>query len=181
MADSNTKESSKDKEKAKAVAPAVGGIGRQRLMEERKAWRKDHPIGFYARPVSKDGEVNIMVWECGIPGKEGTPWEGGVYKLMLEFPEAYPSLPPKCRFTPPLFHPNVYPSGTVCLSILDPDKGWRSAITVRQVLVGIQDLLNNPNSDDPANSPAYSLYVQDKVKYRQKILQVAAQNRPTDN
>jgi ubiquitin-protein ligase len=28
----------------------------------------------------------------------------------------------KCKFEPPLFHPNVYPSGTVCLSILEEDK-----------------------------------------------------------
>lgn len=55
-----------------------------------------------------------------------TPWEGGVYKLKMYFPEEYPSKPPKCaytsltvgKFTPPLFHPNVFPSGTVCLSIL---------------------------------------------------------------
>lgn len=37
------------------------------------------------------------------------------------------------KFTPPLFHPNVYPSGTVCLSILDEDGGWRPAITIKQV------------------------------------------------
>lgn len=23
--------------------------------------------------------------------------------------------PPRCKFVPPLFHPNVYPSGTICL------------------------------------------------------------------
>jgi ubiquitin-conjugating enzyme E2 I len=62
----------------------------------------------------------------------------------------YPSKPPKCKldmdfpftldthgisgkFTPPLFHPNVYPSGTVCLSILDEEKSWKPAITIKQV------------------------------------------------
>ena len=34
---------------------------------------------------------------------------------------------------PPLFHPNVYPSGTVCLSLLDEDKDWRPAVTIKQV------------------------------------------------
>lgn len=37
------------------------------------------------------------------------------------------------KFEPPLFHPNVYPSGTVCLSILEEDKDWRPAITIKQV------------------------------------------------
>jgi hypothetical protein len=37
------------------------------------------------------------------------------------------------KFDPPLFHPNVYPSGTICLSILDEEKSWKPAITIKQV------------------------------------------------
>jgi hypothetical protein len=44
--------------------------------------------------------------------------------------------PPKCKFVPPLYHPNVYPSGTICLSILNEDDGWRPAITIKQLLLG---------------------------------------------
>ena len=154
--------------------------------------------GFYARPVKKeDNTFDIMKWETGIPGKEGTDWEGGVYKVMMEFPEDYPSKvlklsllkkiifsislhiyakknqyyffdqPPKCKFVPPLFHPNVYPSGkflfsspftvtslfiiiiildytivgTICLSILNEDEGWRPAITVKQLLICMLQLI----------------------------------------
>lgn len=43
-------------------------------------------------------------------------------------------LSPSGKFEPPLFHPNVYPSGTVCLSILEEDKDWRPAITIKQVI-----------------------------------------------
>ena len=39
-----------------------------------------------------------MIWEAGIPGKEGTDWEGGVFKVNMEFSEDYPSKPPKCKF-----------------------------------------------------------------------------------
>jgi ubiquitin-conjugating enzyme E2 I len=89
------------------------GIAMGRLKEERKAWRRDHPVGFYARPRNKgDGSTELMVWEAGVPGKPGTDWEGGVYKVTMEFSPEYPSKPPKCKFIPPLFHPNVYPSGT---------------------------------------------------------------------
>jgi ubiquitin-conjugating enzyme E2 I len=28
-----------------------------------------------------------MKWEAGIPGKAGTPWENGLFKLNLLFPE----------------------------------------------------------------------------------------------
>jgi ubiquitin-conjugating enzyme E2 I len=49
----------------------MSGIAGGRLKEERKMWRKDHPYGFYARPVSNgDGSSDIMQWEAGIPGKQ---------------------------------------------------------------------------------------------------------------
>merc|ERR1719164_421072 len=114
-----------------------------------------------------------MLWECGIPGKKGTVWEGGSYKMTMEFTDEYPSKPPKCKFNPPLFHPNVYPSGTVCLSILNEDEDWRAAITVKQVLIGIQDLLNNPNQNSPAQADAYHLCVSDRGEYEKRVRQEA--------
>ena len=81
----------------------------------------------------------------------------------------YPSKPPKCKFTPPLFHPNVYPSGTICLSILNEEEGWRPAITVKQMLLGIQDLLDSPNVHSPAQSEAYNLCVKNPNEYKRRV------------
>lgn len=148
----------------------MSGIAIARLGEERKAWRKDHPFGFVARPVKNaDGTLNLMTWECAIPGKKGTPWEGGLYKLRMIFKDDYPTSPPKCKFEPPLFHPNVYPSGTVCLSLLDEEKDWRPAITIKQILLGIQDLLNEPNIKDPAQAEAYTIYCQNRLEYEKRV------------
>lgn len=63
----------------------------------RKQWRKDHPFGFYARPQKNaQGVLDLKVWECGIPGKEKTIWEGGLFKLVVTFPDGMPQhLPPK--------------------------------------------------------------------------------------
>lgn len=99
-----------------------GSIKKTRLVEERRNWKRKPIPGFEARPkVDASGVQNISVWECKIPGEKGTPWEGGEYKLTMEFSDEYPNRPPKCKFDPVLFHPNVYPSGTVCLSILNED------------------------------------------------------------
>eukprot|EP01147_Barroeca_monosierra_P008551 gene8551-10271_t len=156
----------------------MSGIAVERLMEERKSWRRDHPHGFAARPiVAEDGTKDFMNWTCTIPGKEGTPWQGGFYKLKMIFSEDYPMAPPKCQFEKPLFHPNVYPSGTVCLSLLDSEKDWRPSVTIKQVLLGIQDLLNNPNLDDPAQADAYQIYKEDKQAYEKRVRQQAAQMR----
>mmetsp|Transcript_19202 Transcript_19202/g.60389 ORF Transcript_19202/g.60389 Transcript_19202/m.60389 type:complete len:158 (+) Transcript_19202:23-496(+) len=155
----------------------MAGIARGRLAEERKNWRQDHPYGFYARPsANADNSTNLMFWECGVPGKKGTDWEGGTYKVTMEFSEDYPSKPPKCKFKPPLFHPNVYPSGTICLSILNEEEGWRPAITIKQMLLGIQDLLNTPNPNSPAQTEAYQLYVHDRAAYHSRVRAEAAKN-----
>ena len=79
----------------------MAGIAVARLMEERKAWRQDHPYGFVARPTKNpDGTMNLFFWECIIPGKKGTLWENGQFKLTLTFKDCFPSSPPKARFEP---------------------------------------------------------------------------------
>jgi Ubiquitin-conjugating enzyme len=82
------------------------------------------------------------------------------------------------KFVPPLFHPNVYPSGTICLSILNEEEGWRPAITLKQVLIGIQDLLDDPNPLSPAQSEAFTLFQQNKAEYKKRIRQEARKNAP---
>ena len=117
--------------------------------------------------------MNILQWSCGIPGRPDTLWENGVYNLELIFSEDYPNKPPKCVFTPTIFHPNIYPSGTVCLSILSEDKDWKPSITIKQVLLGIQDLLDEPNPDDPAQEEPIRLYRHDRKEYNRRVKQQA--------
>ena len=61
------------------------------------------------------------------------------------------------KFTPPLFHPNVYPSGTVCLSILDEEKSWKPAITIKQVC--------SPHSVHPGSSWLCVMCMIDSTRY----------------
>lgn len=63
----------------------------------RKQWRRDHPFGFYAKPLrTAQGVLDLKHWECGIPGKDQTPWEGGLFKLDVAFPEGER---PSCHFS----------------------------------------------------------------------------------
>ena len=36
----------------------------------------------------------------------------------MTFPDDYPNNPPKMIFKTPMWHPNIYPDGNVCISIL---------------------------------------------------------------
>lgn len=179
-------------------APGASSLAYARLREERKAWRRDHPFGFWARPAALSsaagdsglaalagekrarpdeatstpaaGGMDLLRWEAGIPGKAGTIWEGGEFRLTLQFSEDYPTKPPKCVFSPHvLFHPNVYPSGTVCLSILNEEKDWRPSLTVKQILLAIQELLDNPNPKDPAQEEPFHLYVKNVKEYEKRV------------
>ncbi|XP_022084832.1 SUMO-conjugating enzyme UBC9-B-like [Acanthaster planci] len=164
---------------APGVSGGIAGIAQTRLAQERKAWRKSHPFGFVAKPTKHaDGTLNLMNWECAIPGKKGTAWEKGSYFLRMIFKDDYPSSPPKCKFEPPLFHPNVYPSGTVCLSILDEEKDWRPTVTIRQILTGIQALLDEPNIKDPAQAEAYTIFTNNPTEYEKRIKAQADRFQP---
>ena len=157
----------------------MSGIAAGRLREERKAWRKDHPHGFYARASrNTDGSTNMMVWQAGIPGKAGTPWENGLYKVEIAFTEDYPSKPPVVKFKPVIFHPNVYGSGKICLSILDETKSWQPTITIKQMLLGVQELLNNPNNNDPAQQGASVMLKANKAAYEARVRQEALKYPP---
>ncbi|XP_006742015.1 SUMO-conjugating enzyme UBC9 [Leptonychotes weddellii] len=107
----------------------------------------------------------------------GGPGAGRGQQAATELRFLPPCAPGK--FEPPLFHPNVYPSGTVCLSILEEDKDWRPAITIKQILLGIQELLNEPNIQDPAQAEAYTIYCQNRVEYEKRVRAQAKKFAPS--
>lgn len=154
----------------------VRDLRTERIQQERKQWRKDHPFGFYAKPTkAEDGSLDLHNWVAGVPGKAGTLWENATYPLTIAFPEDYPAKPPKVKFPKEFYHPNIYPSGTVCLSILNEEQDWRPAISIKQVLLGIQELLDTPNPNSPAQEPAWKTFQNDPATYEKNVKAQALQ------
>eukprot|EP00879_Flechtneria_rotunda_P011003 GHRR01011497.1.p1 GENE.GHRR01011497.1~~GHRR01011497.1.p1 ORF type:complete len:131 (+),score=15.99 GHRR01011497.1:301-693(+) len=88
-----------------------------------------HPVeGFSAGLVD---DSNIFEWAVTIIGPPDTLYEGGFFNARMTFPKDYPNSPPTCRFTSEMWHPNVYPDGRVCISILhnpgDDPNGYETA------------------------------------------------------
>mmetsp|Transcript_22919 Transcript_22919/g.58942 ORF Transcript_22919/g.58942 Transcript_22919/m.58942 type:complete len:165 (+) Transcript_22919:116-610(+) len=156
-----------------------------RLQVERKSWRKDHPIGFVAKPAMRnDGSADLLTWHCRIPGKKNTIWEGGVYPVKLRFSDDYPTRPPVCSFEAAGFlHPNVYDDGKICLDIInDPAAGgsWKPTISLKTILLGIQELLDAPNINSAAQQRGYDLFKYDKAQYVRRVKEQAQRFAPTD-
>ncbi|XP_029821209.1 ubiquitin-conjugating enzyme E2 R1 [Manacus vitellinus] len=93
----------------------------------------------------------------------------GEHQARLRFPIDYPYSPPAFRFLTKMWHPNIYETGDVCISILhppvdDPQSGelpserWNPTQNVRTILLSVISLLNEPNTFSPANVDASVMY-----------------------
>ena len=88
-------------------------------------------LGILLQPKPK----NMMCFEAIIIGPDDTEWEGGIFKLIMEFGEKFPSEPPKVHFVSNMFHPNIYTNGQICLDILN--KAWTPAYDCTTILMQI--------------------------------------------
>ncbi len=89
----------------------------------------------------------MFKWQGTIVGPEGTPYEGGVFYLNIQFPIDYPFRPPKINFVTKVYHPNINLDGSICLDILKDQ--WSPALTISKVLLSISSLLTDPNPESP--------------------------------
>lgn len=74
-------------------------------------------VGVVAEPFPD----NFFKWACNIKGPKGTLYEGGVFHLILNFPETYPHHPPMVKLMTPFPHPNVF-GNFICLDMLIPER-----------------------------------------------------------
>ncbi|CAM9570850.1 unnamed protein product, partial [Discosporangium mesarthrocarpum] len=63
-------------------------------------------------------------------------------------------------------------------SITKEDQGWQPGITIKQILVRIQDLLDQPNEANPAHSEASQMCKHRRPAYIERVRQQAAKYTP---
>ena len=133
---------------------------------------KSHDIKYFtAGPVinktmGRDGEPvdeeDYYHWTGIINGPEETPYEGGKFKINIQFPSKYPMEPPVIKFISNIYHPNIR-NGVICLNILKNE--WTGCTTIGGVLLSLYLLLQQPNFNDPLNHEASAMHKMDPVKY----------------
>lgn len=151
----------------------MAGSALKRLMAEYKQLTLNPPEGIIAGPIN---EENFFEWEALIMGPEGTPFEDGIFTAKIVFPNDYPLSPPKMRFVSEMFHPNVYPDGRVCISILhapgdDPmgyetsAERWSPVQSVEKILLSVVSMLAEPNDESGANVDASKMWRDNREKF----------------
>jgi ubiquitin-conjugating enzyme E2 D/E len=113
-----------------------------------------------ASPVN---ENDLTKWDAVIIGPEDTPYEGGVFNIGIEFPQDYPFKPPKMTFKTKIYHPNISPTGAICLDILK-DR-WSPILSIGKALLSLSSLLSEPNPDDPLVIEPARAYKHDYPKF----------------
>jgi ubiquitin-protein ligase len=126
-------------------------------ISKRFNWSYMHAYTIYVRVF----EDHMDILRAVMVGASGTPYHDGLFFFDLQLPPSYPAEPPLVHYRSFSLHvnPNLYPSGTVCLSLLNTFGGqhkaelWSpEASTILQVVVSIQGLVltAQPYYNEPA-------------------------------
>ncbi|CCH62545.1 hypothetical protein TBLA_0H02610 [Henningerozyma blattae CBS 6284] len=149
----------------------------KRLLKELQQLTRDPPPGIIAAPKT---ESDLFTWDCLVAGPPDTPYAGGLFNCQLQFPTDYPLSPPTLTFTPSILHPNVYPNGEVCISILHapgsdpnmyelPEERWSPVQSVEKILLSVVSMLSEPNVESGANIDACILWRDHRDDFNKKV------------
>lgn len=95
-----------------------------------------------ASPLEKD----LYTWHVNLRGIKGTPYEGGIFHLIMNFPENYPISPPKIKLCTSVIRSHVY-GEWICLDLLETHRtnelysGWSTVYSVSSILLQLQSYL----------------------------------------
>jgi len=122
----------------------------------------------------------MFKWHIAIlPLNDESYYYGGYFKVEMTFTQNYPYSPPTFKFLRPIYHPNVYPDGKICISILHPpgddeqsgelaQERWSPLQGVESILRSVLLLLDDPEVSSPANVDAGVMYRMDREAYIKK-------------
>ena len=129
---------------------------------------------------------DIFIWNILFFGPPDTIYENGIFRAKMTFPKDFPNSPPVVQFVDNIFHPNIYPDGKVCISILhdgedvygyeSASERWNPSHSVSSILLSIISMLPNPNFESPANIDASVMCKGKYPEYKKKIYKIVSKS-----
>jgi ubiquitin-conjugating enzyme E2 G1 len=158
----------------------------QELLMRQLTELKKNPNDSFSVGLGDDG--NLFRWEIMIMGPADSLFEGGFFKAEMTFPPDFPNSPPTLKFLSKMWHPNIYPDGKVCISILhapgedkfntqeSAEERWRPILGVESVLVSVLSMLCDPNIESPANIDAAKQLRDEPKEFKRAVRRVVRQS-----
>lgn len=160
---------------------SLSASGRRRLMKELEMLKREDSLGIQAfLAKNENGEELLEEWDFLIAGPPDSLYDGYTLHAKMHFPSKYPFQPPTFKFITPMFHPNIYADGVVCISILHPEPNdptdtenencaWTPGQNVRTICLSIISLLTAPNIFSPANVDASKMLRDDPDVFEETV------------
>eukprot|EP00800_Vazella_pourtalesii_P006434 TRINITY_DN182_c0_g1_i9.p1 TRINITY_DN182_c0_g1~~TRINITY_DN182_c0_g1_i9.p1 ORF type:complete len:1113 (-),score=145.23 TRINITY_DN182_c0_g1_i9:220-3558(-) len=143
----------------KIVTSQVSPEVTKRILRELAYLQTDPHPSFEVFPCSDA----VDLWHLMLEETAQTPYEGGVFRLYIEFTKEYPNKPPNIRFITPIYHCNINSAGRICHMILD--RFYSPEKKIRELLDHIYGLLLEATPDDPLDSYKATLLRTNKQEY----------------
>ena len=143
----------------------------RRIREEFRELNQNYNIPI---DIGLPNDIDIFNWRICIFGPENTPYEGGIFIILIHFPNDYPNVRPEIRFKTPIYHLNVNPRampnnnnlGDICLSVLN---FWKPEYKVTDIIVSIYALFHMVNPESPYGFDRRDEYINNRNLYEEKI------------
>lgn len=109
--------------------------------------KTEYAVKFSKSAFQKQGGVVIPVFnhEIKIILKRDFPYPNSVEVFWLS----------------PIFHPNIATDGRVCIQLLNK---WSENQTIKSIVLGLEQLLDNPNPSSPLNKEAAEYFSKPKPR-----------------
>jgi ubiquitin-protein ligase len=163
---------------------------------------KSAKVPFVSAAPLRDSLDTIL---ASIEGPPETPYEGGVFWIIIRLSETDPFGPPLMKFHTKIYHPNISPRGDICA---DYSSKWRSVLSdglpvtdvsavwfsskstdirwsLGALLIALCGLLASPDIDDPLVPEIARTYIEDYDRYckaaRKYTREYATSRRPNED
>ena len=138
-------------------------IALKRINIELNNFKKEIVEGFVLIDTEK-----LWIWKGILYGPPDSPYEKGKFSFQITFDDDYPKKAPSVKFLEPIFHPNIYRDGKICIDILQPHE-WSPVQSVRTIMLSLRSLFMDPNPSSPANAEAAKMYLTDRAKFDEYV------------
>ena len=143
----------------KIISSQVNNEITKRILKELAYLQTDPHPDFERFPCSNA----VDLWTLMLEAPKETLYEGGIFRLYIDFSKDYPNKAPIIRFITPIYHCNINSSGRICHRILD--RFYSPVTKVRDILDQVFGLLLEATPDDPLDSYKAALLRSNKRQY----------------